>query len=120
MKRLKTAFLGLLTVLILSGIAKAQVSGGAISIDYSQQRYLIVTATADVSFAAPTNPNTKGVLTLMIVQDNVGSHPVTWNAIFVFNTAWTNLNNDAGKRTMVRFRWDGAHWNQEGTQVRYH
>jgi len=53
-----------------------------------------------------------------IVQDRRGSHPLTWDAAHS-KEAWSDRGNTRGKRSTIRFYYDGTNWMQMGAQSPY-
>jgi hypothetical protein len=70
--------------------------------------------TANITINAPTNPFRGLHLTFVFVQDGTGGRTVTWNA--VFKVHWRDDGNVAGRRSTIRFYYDGANWQQVGAQ----
>lgn len=68
-----------------------------------------VTLTASRTMGAPTNPVAGKTYILLVKQDGVGSHTVTWNAVFKFaaGTAPT-LSTGASKVDLIAFLSDGT------------
>jgi len=76
-----------------------------------------VTLTADRTMGVPTNPAIGQETEFDIVQDRRGSHPLTWDA--AFKEAWSDRGNTRGKRSTIRFYYDGTNWMQMGAQSPY-
>lgn len=65
--------------------------------------------TSAITWAAPTNiPPAGERLTIAMVQDGTGGWAVSWNAAYVFPTAWSNAGNTAGKKSIANFVSDGT------------
>jgi hypothetical protein len=76
-----------------------------------------VTLTADRTMGVPTNPAIGQEIEFDIVQDRRGSQALTWNA--TFEEAWSDRGNTRGKRSTIRFYYDGTNWMQMGAQSPY-
>ena len=66
--------------------------------------------TGAITIAAPTTPWAGARLTIIFTQDGTGGRAVTWNAVFKFQTAWTNTGNTNGKQSSASFVYDGTNW----------
>lgn len=66
--------------------------------------------TGAVTIAAPTNPWTGAKLAFELTQDSTGGRAVSWNAVYVFQAAWTNTGNTLNKRSKASFTYDGTNW----------
>lgn len=66
--------------------------------------------TAAITINAPTNPFVGARLDFEFLQDGVGGRAVSWNAIFKFQVAWTNVGNTLGKQSTASFVYDGTNW----------
>lgn len=67
------------------------------------------TATSALTWGAPTNVPPAGEnVTIVITQDGTGGWAVSWNAAYIFPTAWTNTGNTAGKISSITFVSDGT------------
>lgn len=54
------------------------------------------------------------VYTFSIQEDGTAGHAITWNATYIFHTAWTDstVTADADKHSVVQFYYDGADFHQ--------
>ena len=77
---------------------------------YVAQTCAIAALTAAVTVAAPANKHLGARLTVTVVQDATGGRPVNWNAIYVFQTPWTNSGNVVSKRSQASFQYNGSNW----------
>jgi len=67
------------------------------------------TATAASAWGAPTNVPAAGKRVVVIItQDATGGWAITWNAAYIFPTAFSNTGNTAAKQTLVEFLSDGT------------
>lgn len=73
--------------------------------------------TGALTIAAPTNPWAGAELTFKLTQDTTGGRAVSWNAAFVFQTAWTNTGNTLNKRSTATFIYDGTSWISQNPSV---
>ena len=76
-----------------------------------------VTLTADRTMGAPANPAVGQEIEFDIVQDRRGGHTLAWNA--AFKEAWSDTGNTRGRRSTIRFYYDGTNWMQMGAQSPY-
>lgn len=68
------------------------------------------TLTAAITVNAPSPAWAGARLDFRFTQDGTGGRTVAWNAAFVFQSAWTNTGNTAGKRSTASFYYDGTNW----------
>lgn len=81
----------------------------ALNCDLGGTVSLSTSITAAIAWAAPTNvPPAGQTLTITMTQDGTGGWAVTWNAAYIFPTAWSNTGNTAGKKSAVTFVSDGS------------
>jgi hypothetical protein len=66
---------------------------------------------------APLKPVKGQELEFELIQGGAGGFAVTWNA--VFKLTWSDTGNTTGKRSCIRFRYDGTNWNQNAGQSAY-
>lgn len=67
---------------------------------------------------APINGVKGQELVITFIQDGTGGRTVGgWNA--KYKATWADTGNTANKRSTVKFLYDGANWNQIGTQSTY-
>lgn len=70
---------------------------------------LTTAVTSALTWGAPTNiPPAGRRVTVLMTQDGTGGWAVSWNAAYIFPTAFSNTGNTAGKKTLVQFVSDGA------------
>ena len=77
-----------------------------------------VTLTNNVVFDAPSNPTTGQFVSILCIQDGVGSRTIGWDAVFEFaaDTAPT-ATTTADKGDLFSFRYNGAKWLSVGTTL---
>ena len=77
-----------------------------------------VTLTNNVVFDAPSNPTTGQFVSILCIQDGVGSRTIGWDAVFEFaaDTAPTETTT-ADKGDLFSFRYNGAKWLSVGTTL---
>ena len=77
-----------------------------------------VTLTNNVTFDAPSNPTTGQFVSILCIQDGVGSRTIAWNAVFEFaaDTAPT-ATTTGDKGDLFSFRYNGAKWLSVGTTL---
>jgi hypothetical protein len=77
-----------------------------------------VTLTGNVVFDAPSNPTTGQFVSILCIQDGVGSRTIGWNAVFEFaaDTAPT-ATTTADQADLFSFRYNGAKWLSVGTTL---
>lgn len=93
----------------------------SIAVNAAKGNNFEVTVTAGRAFAAPTNLLKGQPVRIHVIQDGVGGHAITWDAAYVFGTAWSDTGNTAGLTSTVEFvSWDGTTLEQVGSQVAYH
>ena len=56
---------------------------------------------------------------MIITQDGTGGWAISWNAAYVFPSAWSNTGNMAGKKSVARFVSDGSKLIAQGANVWY-
>jgi hypothetical protein len=88
-----------------------------IEIDAALGGKYTVTLTAARAMAAPMNPAIGQEIEFDIRQGGTGRWDLTWNA--VFRQAWSDSRNRAGRRSTIRFYYDGTNWVQMGAQSPY-
>lgn len=78
------------------------------------------TATAASTFGAPSKiPAAGEAVTVIITQDGTGGWAISWNAAYVFPSAWSNTGNTAGKKSVARFVSDGSKLIAQGANSWY-
>lgn len=78
------------------------------------------TPTANSTWGAPTNvPPAGETITVKITQDGTGGWTISWNAAYIFPTAWSNTGNTAGKISTIRFVSDGTKLVAQGANSWY-
>lgn len=78
------------------------------------------TATAASLWGAPSEVPPAGTpVTITITQDGTGGWAITWNAAYIFPTAWSNTGNTAGKKSVASFISDGTSLVAQGGNVWY-
>ena len=78
------------------------------------------TATAASTWGAPTNvPPAGRRVTVVITQDGTGGWAISWNAAYIFPTAWTNTGNTASKISSITFVSDGTKLVAQGANSWY-
>lgn len=78
------------------------------------------TATAASAWNAPeVIPPAGSEITVTITQGGAGGYAITWNAAYVFPTAFSNAGNSVGTKTTVRFVSDGTKLVALGANVWY-
>ena len=77
-----------------------------------------VTLTDNVEFDEPSNPTTGQFISILCIQDGVGSRTIAWNGVFEFasDTAPT-ATTTAAKGDLFSFRYNGAKWLCVGTTL---
>ncbi len=78
------------------------------------------TATAASLWGAPTEIPPAGTpVTITITQDGTGGWAITWNAAYIFPTAWSNTGNTANKKSVAYFVSDGTSLVAQGANTWY-
>lgn len=91
------------------GAQQAVASGATPALNCALGDVVTFTATAASAWGAPTNvPGAGRRVVVIITQDATGGWAITWNAAYVFPTAFSNTGNTAGKNTVVEFLSDGT------------
>ena len=77
-----------------------------------------VTLTNNVTFDAPSNPTTGQFVSILCIQDGVGSRTIAWDAVFEFtaDTAPT-ATTTADQADLFNFRYNGAKWLNTGNTL---
>jgi hypothetical protein len=76
--------------------------------DVSLGSVVIMTLTGDISLVAPINPGSVGtVLTLILIQDGVGGHNVTFASEY---KGTTGINLTLGATLCSQWLYDGTNW----------
>jgi hypothetical protein len=77
-----------------------------------------VTLTDNVEFDAPSNPTTGQFISILCIQDGVGSRTIAWNGVFEFasDTAPTATTTVA-KGDLFSFRYHNSKWLCVGTTL---
>lgn len=95
-------------------------SGATPALDCSLGPVHAFTATAASTFGAPSKiPAAGEAVTVIITQDGTGGWAISWNAAYVFPSAWSNTGNMAGKKSVARFVSDGSKLIAQGANVWY-
>lgn len=70
---------------------------------------VLFTAAAASAWGAPSNvPPAGSRVTVLLTQDGTGGWAITWNAAYIFPTAWSNTGNTANKKSVANFVSDGT------------
>lgn len=78
------------------------------------------TATSAAAWTAPdVLPPAGTPVKIFITQDGTGGWAITWDAAFVFPTAWSNTGNTAGTKSVASFVSDGTKLIAQGANVWY-
>lgn len=78
------------------------------------------TATQAATWGAPSNiPLAGDLITVTITQDATGGWAISWNAAYVFPTAFSNTGNTANKKTTVLFVSNGSKLIAQGANSWY-
>lgn len=81
----------------------------ALNCDLGGTVSLSTAITSALTWAAPSNiPPAGQTLTVTMAQDGTGGWAVSWNAAYIFPSAWSNTGNTANKKTAVTFVSDGS------------
>ena len=81
----------------------------ALNCDLGGTVTLSTALTSNITWAAPSNvPPAGEKLTIAMTQDGTGGYTVSWNAAYIFPTAWSNTGNTLGKISSVTFVSDGT------------
>ena len=89
--------------------------GSTVSWDASTQDVCKLTLGGNRTMAAPTNNTTGQFISILVIQDGIGSRTLTWNAVFEFasDTAPT-LTTTANLGDIFVFRYNGSKWLEVG------
>lgn len=91
------------------GAQQAVASSATPALNCALGNIVTFTATAASAWGAPTNVPAAGErVVVAITQDATGGWAITWNAAYIFPTAFSNTGNTAGKKTLVEFISDGT------------
>lgn len=102
------------------GFGQAVASGTTPALNCGLGNYVTFTATAASTWGAPSNvPPAGATVTVVITQDATGGWAISWNAAYIFPTAFSNTGNTAGKKTTVCFVSDGTALVAQGTNSWY-
>lgn len=92
----------------------------ALNCDLGGAVTLSTTLSSNITWGAPTNvPPAGGVVTITMTQDGTGGWTVSWNAAYIFPTAWSNTGNTAGKISTATFVSDGTKLVAQGANSWY-
>lgn len=86
-------------------------------VDSTLGNIVLVTLSAARVVGAPLKLVKGQELEFEFIQGGAGGWAVTWNA--VFKVSWVDTNNTTGKRSGIRFRYDGTNLNQNAGQSPY-
>lgn len=103
-------------------VHKTQVvaSSATPALDVNLGTNVTFTATLASLWGAPTNVPPAGQrVTITITQGGAGSLAITWNAAYIFPTAFSNTGNVLGTRTVVNFVSDGTRLVAQGANSWY-
>ena len=95
-------------------------SGATPTLDCPSGPLFTMTIGTNATWAAPTNvPAAGNPIYVLITQDATGGRTVSWDAAYIFPTAWTNTGNTAGKKSLASFISDGTNLIAQGANAWY-
>lgn len=95
-------------------------SGATPALNVGLGSIVLFTATSAALWGAPTNvPPAGDTVLIKITQDATGGWAISWNAAYVFPTAWSNTGNTANKISIVSFISDGSKLIAQGANSWY-
>jgi len=85
---------------------------GATSFDFYQGNKIQGTLTGDITATIEDGQYIGQVVKLILVQDGVGGHGVTWPANFKKAGGTLLISQGASEVTKILMEWDGTNWNE--------